>query len=138
MPLIPAAGSMFEHFPATDDKELQQVRKSCEDILKQMYHCRQCRADAAGTLDKDQSAELFEKQQEVEKDCNPKKSCKPTKACGSGENCKTTKACGSGKSCKTGKGDGSGKGCGKGKDEVKVVGVTSFEHGYEDERCEQE
>ncbi|MHC1685407.1 MAG: nitrogenase cofactor biosynthesis protein NifB [Clostridiaceae bacterium] len=57
MPLIPVAGSAFEGLEATNGKELNEMRKKCEVDLKQMYHCRQCRADAVGTLDKDISLE---------------------------------------------------------------------------------
>lgn len=53
MPLIPVEGSAFEGLEATNGKELNEMRKKCEVDLKQMYHCRQCRADAVGTLDND-------------------------------------------------------------------------------------
>ncbi|MDR1288584.1 MAG: nitrogenase cofactor biosynthesis protein NifB [Treponema sp.] len=55
MQLIPVKGSLFEHIPLTSNAEITEIRKSCEAILPQMYHCRQCRADAAGTLDNDLS-----------------------------------------------------------------------------------
>jgi nitrogenase cofactor biosynthesis protein NifB len=55
MQLIPVKGSLFEHIPLTSNAEIMEIRKSCEAILPQMYHCRQCRADAAGTLDNDLS-----------------------------------------------------------------------------------
>jgi len=58
MPLIPASGSVFENMPQTNNKELNGLRKQCEVDIKQMYHCRQCRADAIGTLGEDQSAEF--------------------------------------------------------------------------------
>jgi MoaA/NifB/PqqE/SkfB family radical SAM enzyme len=53
MQLIPVKGSRFEHIPLTSNAEITEIRKSCESILPQMYHCHQCRADAAGTLDED-------------------------------------------------------------------------------------
>ncbi|MDR0708270.1 MAG: nitrogenase cofactor biosynthesis protein NifB [Treponema sp.] len=53
MRLIPAPGAIFEHLPMSSDAELTEMRKTCEAILPQMYHCRQCRADAVGTLDED-------------------------------------------------------------------------------------
>jgi nitrogenase molybdenum-iron protein alpha/beta subunit/molybdenum cofactor biosynthesis enzyme MoaA len=121
MPLIPAAGSMFENIPATDTNELNEMRKSCGSILKQMYHCRQCRADAAGTIADDRSAELFGKNDGSGKGCGTGKSdgsgkgCGTGKSDGSGKGCGTGKSEGSGKGCGTGKGDGSGKGCGTGK-----------------------
>jgi len=34
-----------------------QIRKNCEKHIKQMYHCKQCRSDAIGTLDNDLSIE---------------------------------------------------------------------------------
>ncbi|MCL4440283.1 MAG: nitrogenase cofactor biosynthesis protein NifB [Firmicutes bacterium] len=58
MPLIPARGSVFENYPGTGVKELNQMRAACGTDLRQMYHCRQCRADAIGLLDNDRSAEF--------------------------------------------------------------------------------
>jgi MoaA/NifB/PqqE/SkfB family radical SAM enzyme len=55
MQLIPVRGTIFEHIPMVSNAELNEARKTCEAILPQMYHCRQCRADAAGTLDEDVS-----------------------------------------------------------------------------------
>jgi MoaA/NifB/PqqE/SkfB family radical SAM enzyme len=53
MQLIPVKGSIFEHLPLVSNTGIMRMRKQCEAILPQMYHCRQCRADAAGTLDND-------------------------------------------------------------------------------------
>jgi MoaA/NifB/PqqE/SkfB family radical SAM enzyme len=53
MPMINAPGSKFEHITTVNNVELQLMRKKCELDLKQMYHCRQCRADAVGTLGED-------------------------------------------------------------------------------------
>jgi nitrogenase molybdenum-iron protein NifN len=58
MPLIPARGSVFEKMPMTSNKELNELRRACEADLKQMYHCRQCRADAIGILGEDRSPEF--------------------------------------------------------------------------------
>lgn len=58
MPLIPVKGSVFENMPTVSDLELNHMRKKCELDLKQMYHCKQCRADAIGTLEKDISSEF--------------------------------------------------------------------------------
>lgn len=55
MQMIPVKGSAFENMPLTSNKEITEMRKKCELSMKQMYHCRQCRADAIGTLDNDQS-----------------------------------------------------------------------------------
>ncbi|HWQ74579.1 MAG TPA: nitrogenase cofactor biosynthesis protein NifB [Syntrophomonas sp.] len=53
MQLIPVKGSKFENMPLVSNKEIMQMRKQCGQTLTQMMHCRQCRADAAGTLDHD-------------------------------------------------------------------------------------
>ncbi|MDR0943948.1 MAG: nitrogenase cofactor biosynthesis protein NifB [Ruminococcus sp.] len=56
MQLIPAPGSEFENNPLTSNAELNIVRKTCGQYIKQMYHCQQCRADAVGLLGSDCSA----------------------------------------------------------------------------------
>ncbi len=48
--LIPAKGSEFENMQPVDNKKLMEIREKCSVHLKQMYHCRQCRADAVGLL----------------------------------------------------------------------------------------
>ena len=58
MQLIPVKGSAFETMPLVSNKEMMEMRKMCESTMPQMYHCRQCRADAIGTLDNDQSIEF--------------------------------------------------------------------------------
>lgn len=70
MPLIPAPGSVFQNMPLTSNKELNELRAACEVHLKQMYHCKQCRADAIGSLDHDCSIEFSKraKEQEINKD----------------------------------------------------------------------
>lgn len=68
MPHISVEGSAFEQLPQMNEKEIERLRKECSTTLKQMYHCRQCRADAVGTLDADQSIELGETAQEAAKD----------------------------------------------------------------------
>lgn len=65
IPLIPIDGSRFANQKPIDKEELKQLRKEGDDILPQMYHCKQCRADAVGTLKKDQLLHLFPKEQEV-------------------------------------------------------------------------
>lgn len=55
MQLIPVKGSVFENMPLVSNKELMDMRRSCEHTLKQMYHCKQCRADAVGLLGDDKS-----------------------------------------------------------------------------------
>jgi len=59
MQLIPVKGTLFEDLPLTSRREISEIRKKCENILPQMKHCRQCRADAAGLLGDDKSIELF-------------------------------------------------------------------------------
>lgn len=53
---IPVEGSAFEGLEKLTPEELEGLRSQCEGTIKQMRHCRQCRADAIGTLDNDQSA----------------------------------------------------------------------------------
>lgn len=52
IPLIPVSGSVFEKLSPVSKEELNTMRDRCSGILKQMYHCQQCRADAVGTLGK--------------------------------------------------------------------------------------
>ncbi|WMJ88824.1 nitrogenase cofactor biosynthesis protein NifB [Anaerocolumna sp. MB42-C2] len=59
MPHISVEGSVFEKLPKLNEKELEQIRQQCSGILKQMYHCKQCRADAVGTLDEDKSIDIY-------------------------------------------------------------------------------
>ena len=58
MPMIPVEGSVFENMTSLTNKEIEKLRKDCGLIMKQMTHCRQCRADAIGTLDNDLSLEF--------------------------------------------------------------------------------
>ena len=55
MQLIPVKGSAFESLELVSNKEIMAIREKCAPELRQMTHCRQCRADAVGTLDDDQS-----------------------------------------------------------------------------------
>jgi MoaA/NifB/PqqE/SkfB family radical SAM enzyme len=55
MQLIPVRGSAFGEMPLISRVEHQILRRQCGRHLKQMHHCRQCRADAVGLLDHDQS-----------------------------------------------------------------------------------
>jgi nitrogenase molybdenum-iron protein alpha/beta subunit/MoaA/NifB/PqqE/SkfB family radical SAM enzyme len=64
MQLVPVKGSAFESLPLVSNKKLAKVRDECEKVLPQMRHCRQCRADAIGTLDNDRSIEFAEKAKE--------------------------------------------------------------------------
>ncbi|MFL0198268.1 nitrogenase cofactor biosynthesis protein NifB [Clostridium sp. WILCCON 0269] len=58
MQMIPVQGSKFQHLPLVSNVELNEMRKECEPNIKQMYHCRQCRADAIGTLAEDCSIDF--------------------------------------------------------------------------------
>lgn len=58
MQMIPVEGSAFEAIEPIPNKHLQEIRKECEKIMPQMYHCQHCRADAVGTLTDDKSIEL--------------------------------------------------------------------------------
>lgn len=58
MPLIPAPGSAFAHFPQTSMKEINEMRALCQIDLPQMQHCKQCRADAVGLLHEDRAREF--------------------------------------------------------------------------------
>ncbi len=58
MQMIPVTGSAFQGMPFVSQVELNDMRKKCELDLKQMYHCKQCRADAIGTLEHDRSIEF--------------------------------------------------------------------------------
>ncbi|GBU26464.1 nitrogenase molybdenum-iron protein nifN-nifB [Fibrobacteria bacterium R8-3-H12] len=60
MPHLPVKGSEFEGLERTTNKEIMLLREQCGANIKQMTHCRQCRSDAAGTLDRDVSIELRE------------------------------------------------------------------------------
>ncbi|MDR1765369.1 MAG: nitrogenase cofactor biosynthesis protein NifB [Lachnospiraceae bacterium] len=58
MPHIPVAGSAFGHLERLGAADIDRLRDLCEAHIPQMRHCRQCRADAAGTLGNDVSAML--------------------------------------------------------------------------------
>ncbi|HEX3078573.1 MAG TPA: nitrogenase cofactor biosynthesis protein NifB, partial [Lachnospiraceae bacterium] len=58
MQLIPVKGSAFEDMPLVSNIEIMDMRKKCGETMKQMYHCKQCRADAIGTLENDRSIEF--------------------------------------------------------------------------------
>ncbi|MGE4548197.1 MAG: nitrogenase cofactor biosynthesis protein NifB [Intestinibacillus sp.] len=58
MQMIPVAGSAFENMELTNNKEIMEMRRKCGEIMPQMYHCKQCRADAIGTLGDDRSLEF--------------------------------------------------------------------------------
>ncbi len=59
LPLIPQAE--FEHLKRPNHQALTVMREQCRPSIPQMTHCRQCRADACGTLgeDKDMETEVL-------------------------------------------------------------------------------
>lgn len=58
MPFIPAPGSVFSGLPQTNPRDVTAVRTACATELRQMTHCRQCRADAIGLLGQDRAGEF--------------------------------------------------------------------------------
>jgi nitrogen fixation protein NifB len=48
LPLIPQ--SEFAHLHAPSVRQLLVVRTACEPVIKQKWHCKQCRADAVGLI----------------------------------------------------------------------------------------
>ncbi len=80
MQLIPVKGSAFENLELVSNKEIMAIREKCAPELRQMYHCRQCRADAVGTLDNDRSIEYTGCPSTVKNPAEtPSASDKPTK-----------------------------------------------------------
>jgi len=59
MPHIPVKGSAFEGLERVTNMEITSLRNVCGAYVKQMSHCRQCRSDAAGTLDDDRSVDFY-------------------------------------------------------------------------------
>ncbi len=51
MPLIPLY--KFSHLRSPTTQERRDMQRTCSSYIKQMTHCRQCRADACGLLGKD-------------------------------------------------------------------------------------
>ena len=47
LPLIPQAD--FAHLVRPSHAEIARMREQCRPFIKQMTHCKQCRADACGT-----------------------------------------------------------------------------------------
>lgn len=70
MPMIPVTGSAFENMTSLTNKEIEKLRKDCGLIMKQMTHCKQCRADAIGTLDNDLSLEFRGYQPQVNEEAD--------------------------------------------------------------------
>ncbi len=58
IPLIPVPGTKFEKMSAPTPEQRKMLQDLCEGDIRQMRHCRFCRADAIGMLDNDRSAEF--------------------------------------------------------------------------------
>lgn len=56
LPLIPQAE--FAHLKRPAYGDIWKMREVCRPFIPQMTHCKQCRADACGTLDEDKDMEL--------------------------------------------------------------------------------
>ena len=56
LPLIPQAE--FENVKRPSHAEISRMREKCRPFIKQMTHCKQCRADACGILGEDKDMEL--------------------------------------------------------------------------------
>jgi nitrogen fixation protein NifB len=56
MPLIPQAE--FADLKRPSHAEITRMREACRPFIKQMTHCKQCRADACGILGEDKDMEL--------------------------------------------------------------------------------
>lgn len=58
IPMTPAPGALFEDVPEPDANTMLRARRGSSKHLKQMVHCKRCRADAVGLLDEDRSGEF--------------------------------------------------------------------------------
>jgi nitrogen fixation protein NifB len=56
LPLIPQAD--FADLKRPSHAEISRLREQCRPFIKQMTHCKQCRADACGILGEDKDMEL--------------------------------------------------------------------------------
>ncbi len=59
IPLIPLEETIFEGIKDIEKRELNSLRKEAELYIKQMYHCRRCRADSIGLLKNDEINEVL-------------------------------------------------------------------------------
>jgi nitrogenase cofactor biosynthesis protein NifB len=72
MQMIPVKGTPFENLPLVSMSEINKKRKECENIMPQMFHCKQCRADAAGLLGQDKPVFQFQTKEQAVSDVNIK------------------------------------------------------------------
>jgi nitrogen fixation protein NifB len=59
IPLIPQSKFAYLNQPSPDERK--KVQDACSVFIKQMRHCRQCRADAIGLLGQDMSGVIYSK-----------------------------------------------------------------------------
>jgi nitrogen fixation protein NifB len=55
MAMYPNRGTPFQDIPESTPAEISAIQEMAEDFVPQMKHCKRCRADAVGLLDKDLS-----------------------------------------------------------------------------------
>lgn len=58
IPMIPVPSTKFADIQAPTPEQRKKLQDLCEPDIKQMRHCRFCRADAIGLLGEDRSAEF--------------------------------------------------------------------------------
>lgn len=58
LPLIPVEETKFSSLNAPTPEERKKIMDLCSEEVRMMRHCKQCRADAIGLLDKDRSNEF--------------------------------------------------------------------------------
>jgi nitrogen fixation protein NifB len=58
MPMHPNRETPFEGIPEPQPAQMEEIRSKARAYLRQMRHCRRCRADAVGLLGADLSGEL--------------------------------------------------------------------------------
>lgn len=64
LPLIPIKDTKFESLSAPTPEERKKLMDLCENDVKMMRHCKQCRADAIGLLNCDRSTEFCNAKQD--------------------------------------------------------------------------
>lgn len=58
IPFIPVKGSVFESLKVPLPEEIENIRLACSKYIKQISHCKRCRADAVGSLSSDEKINL--------------------------------------------------------------------------------
>jgi nitrogen fixation protein NifB len=67
MPYYPNKGSNFEHIKEPLKEEISMIQKEASVYIKQMRHCKRCRADAVGLLMERPDKAAMERLQQYEK-----------------------------------------------------------------------